>query len=98
VCTTNACTPCVPKTCASYGDAGCGHAVGCGSTQTLNCCAAGTTCLGTICCPPGLVNEGGICCSLGQVNYGGTCCTPQCDPAQPPGGQVSCGVTIFCQG
>jgi hypothetical protein len=110
VCTNNTCGPCVPKTCRDYNDAGCNHAVGCGSTATLNCCASGTTCMGSICCPPGQTNSNGICCpagetnsngvccGAGQVGYAGSCCTPNCDPGQPPGAQISCGVTIYCQG
>ena len=97
VCSTNACIPCVQKTCADYGDAGCGHAIGCGNSGTLNCCASGTTCMGSICCPPGQSNANGICCPPGEVNYGGSCCKPTCDIHQA-GPQVSCGVTLFCGG
>lgn len=98
VCSVNACVACVPKTCSDYGNTGCGHQVGCGTGQTLDCCAAGTTCMGTICCPAGQTNMNGICCPAGQVNYNGSCCMPSCDPQLPPGAQVSCGVTIYCAG
>jgi hypothetical protein len=54
--------------------------------------------MGGTCCAPGQIVASGICCSLGQVNYRGTCCTPTCDPNAPAGGQVSCGVTIYCEG
>jgi hypothetical protein len=97
VCTANACVACVPKTCASYGDAGCGHAIGCGMSGTLNCCAAGTTCMGTLCCPSGEQNANGICCPAGEVNFGGACCKPTCDPHKA-GAQESCGVTLYCAG
>jgi hypothetical protein len=84
-CVKNACVNCVPKTCADFGNAGCGHDDGC--TQTpLDCCTAGMTCKGTICCPKG------------DVNYQGSCCQPQCDPNLPPGPQNTCGLTIYCNG
>jgi hypothetical protein len=54
--------------------------------------------MGDVCCAPGQVNANGICCSPGQTNYHGTCCTPSCSQSLPPGGQVSCGVTIYCPG
>jgi hypothetical protein len=40
-CKNDQCVACVPKTCADFGDTGCGHSDGCG--KTLNCCAAATT-------------------------------------------------------
>jgi hypothetical protein len=97
-CNNNACEPCIPRTCADFGNTGCGHHVGCGSNTTLDCCPSGTTCMGGACCAPGQTNVNGICCAAGQVNYQDTCCTPSCAPGLPPGGQVSCGVTIYCQG
>ncbi|HEY4012997.1 MAG TPA: hypothetical protein VGM06_06650 [Polyangiaceae bacterium] len=84
VCSNDTCVSCTPKTCADFGNAGCGHANGCGGT--LNCCAAGTAC------------TGGLCCGAGEVAYNGSCCAPECDPSQPPGSQVSCGQVIFCSG
>ncbi len=84
ICVNNACQACVPKTCADFGDAGCGHADGCG--KSLNCCAQGTTCQGSLCCLPG------------EVSYNGSCCLPGCDLDQPPGPQVSCGQVIVCNG
>ena len=90
VCQSKYCVPCVQKTCADYGNAGCGHAIGCGASATLDCCAAGTTCMGSICCPPGQTNANGICCAPGEVK-------PTCD-IQQSGAQVSCGVTLYCAG
>lgn len=85
VCTNNQCVACVPKTCADFGDAGCGHSNGCGNT--LDCCSGGLTCQGgSVCCPPG------------QVAYNGSCCEPSCDPTQPAGSQISCGQVIYCTG
>jgi hypothetical protein len=108
-CEGNVCINCQAKTCADFGNTGCGHNDGCTSTP-LDCCPAGTTCNGTICCPPGQVNAngiccpageinaGGICCPKGDVNYQGSCCQPKCDTSQPPGPQNSCGITIYCNG
>jgi hypothetical protein len=108
-CVKNACVNCTAKTCADFGNTGCGHADPCTGT-TLDCCPTGTTCQGTICCPPGEtaqgticcptgeVNANGICCPAGQVNYQGTCCLPKCDTSLPPGPQITCGLTIYCNG
>jgi hypothetical protein len=82
VCTNHVCTACIPKTCGDFDNVGCGHGDGCG--KTLNCCAAGTTCQGSICCAPG------------EVAYAGSCCLPSCDPNRPPGAQESCGQVIVC--
>jgi hypothetical protein len=82
VCTGNACVACTPKTCADFGNDGCGHSDGCG--HTLNCCGNGTSCQGTLCC------------GAGQVNFGGGCCTPACDPSLETATQTSCGQVIFC--
>jgi hypothetical protein len=84
ICTNDQCVACVSKTCADFGNAGCGHSDGCG--HTLNCCAAGLAC------------TGGLCCRAGEVAYNGSCCAPACDPSQPPGSQVSCGQVLFCSG
>jgi hypothetical protein len=84
ICTNDQCVACVPKTCADFGNAGCGHSDGCG--KTLDCCPAGTACTGNICCSEGL------------IAYNGSCCAPSCDPAQPAGTQVSCGQVIYCPG
>ncbi len=84
ICTNDVCVSCAPKTCADFGNAGCGHADGCGGT--VACCAAGTTC------------TSGLCCAAGEVAYNGSCCEPACDPSQPPGSQVSCGQVIYCMG
>jgi hypothetical protein len=84
VCQNDKCTPCIPKTCADFGDAGCGHYDGCG--KYLDCCPAGLACQGVLCCP------------YGQVDYNGTCCQPKCDPNLGSGPQFSCGVYIYCQG
>ena len=82
VCSNHECVACNPKSCSDFGSAGCGHPDGCG--KTVNCCAEGTTCQGSICCAPG------------EVAYSGSCCLPSCDPTQPPGPQMSCGQVIVC--
>jgi len=76
------CTACIPKTCGDVGNTGCHHDDGCGSR--FDCCATGTVCVETLCCAPG------------DVEYQGSCCKPTCDPNQPPGPQVSCGLVINC--
>lgn len=83
-CTDHVCAPyvCTPKTCDDFDDVGCGHADGCG--KTLNCCAKGATCVGSLCC------------AAGEVAYAGSCCLPSCDPSEPPGVQESCGEVILC--
>jgi hypothetical protein len=85
-CMNNQCTKCTVKTCADYGNMGCGHSDNCGGS--LNCCTAGTTCCN------------GACCTSGEVCYGGGCCQPHgCDPNMPPGPQPDgCGGTIYCPG
>lgn len=83
ICTDNQCVACIPKTCADFGDAGCGHSNGCGNT--LDCCSGGLSCQG-----------GSLCCPSGQVAYNGSCCQPSCDPTQPAGSQISCGEVIYC--
>jgi hypothetical protein len=82
VCQNNTCVTCTPKTCADFGNTGCGHDDGCG--HRIDCCGTGTTCIQNLCCNPG------------DVVYEGSCCAPQCDTSQPPGPQVSCGVVIYC--
>jgi hypothetical protein len=72
----------MPKTCANFGDAGCNHGDGCGNR--LNCCGPETACVDNLCCNPG------------DVVYEGSCCAPQCDPGEPAGPQLSCGVVINC--
>jgi hypothetical protein len=62
------------------------------------CCPPGKTNSNGICCSAGETNSNGVCCVAGEVGYSGSCCTPSCDPAQPAGAQISCGVTIYCQG
>jgi hypothetical protein len=75
----------MPKTCADFGNTGCGHADGCGGT--LDCCGGGTTCM-----------TGGLCCEPGDVVYQGSCCALVCNNGLPPGPQQVCGVTIYCSG
>jgi len=82
ICQGDKCVQCTPKTCADFGNTGCNHDDGCG--MRISCCGAGTTCIQNLCC-----NDG-------DVVYAGSCCSPQCDPNQPAGPQVSCGVVIYC--
>ena len=83
-CVNSACQVCTPKTCADFGNTGCGHSDGCG--KTIDCCGSGLAC------------QGGICCQAGEVNYNGSCCLPGCDQDLPAGPQVSCGQLILCTG
>jgi hypothetical protein len=78
----HSCVPCQAKTCANFPGGGCGLSDGCG--HKLDCCPSDTAC------------QAGLCCPKGQVNYQGSCCQPQCDSAQPPGPQESCGQIILC--
>jgi hypothetical protein len=84
VCVNDVCQTCTPKTCADFGNTGCGHADGCG--HSLDCCGTGTTC------------QSGICCAPGEVDYNGSCCLPGCDLDLSPGPQLSCGQVILCSG
>lgn len=84
-CMGDLCVACVAKTCADFGNTGCGHDDGCGNK--LDCCGAGTSCLG-----------GDLCCPAGDVVYQGTCCLPQCDNSLPAGPQMSCGEVLYCNG